>query len=66
MFMMMYFSFFNENLEIRFKMPECRTVQHSINAGLSSIQSMPDCPASNQSSTGMKKNNGTGADPVPD
>jgi hypothetical protein len=31
-----------------------------INAG------MPDCPASDQSGTGMKKNNNAGTDPVPD
>ncbi len=31
-----------------------------INAG------MPDCPASDQSGTGMKKNNDAGTDPVPD
>jgi hypothetical protein len=29
MFMMMCFSFY-ENLEIRFKMPECRTVRHPV------------------------------------
>jgi hypothetical protein len=27
---------------------------------------MPDCPASNQSGTGMKKTNDAGTDPVPD
>jgi hypothetical protein len=27
---------------------------------------MPDCPASNQSGTGMIKTNGTGTNPVPD
>jgi hypothetical protein len=44
MFMMMYFSFY-ENLELRFKF---------LNAG------MPDCPAAIQSGTGMKKTNGAG------
>jgi hypothetical protein len=50
MFMMIYFSFY-ENLELRFKFQ---------NAGV------PDCPASSQSSTGLKKTNDAGTGPVPD
>jgi hypothetical protein len=51
MFLMIHFSFFNENLELRFKFQ---------NAG------MPDCPASSQSGTGLKKANDAGTGPVPD
>jgi hypothetical protein len=49
--MMIYFSFFNENLELQFKFQ---------NAG------MPDFPASSQSGTGLKKTNDAGTGPVPE
>ncbi len=42
---------FNKNLELQFKFQ---------NAG------MPDCPASNQSGTGLKITNDAGTGPVPD